>query len=527
MNKIKTILILLIFILTTVSVMAKDIKGNVVSIDLKGKKITISSGSTTEAYQVTSASKLYRSLIDTQPLDVDLLSISPGDAITCSVNDNNVITKATASFNIIRGTIAKIDGNKITTAEGQNIVIASAASISLLNGSMGKVSDLVPGHTFVARTNPNTNEIWTFVISGKVAAPKVPTTQPAKDTKKDTKQDTKQVTKQETKKETKKDTKTEVKTTTPAKPVAQTTPAPKVESVNTVATEDLHIDTVEISAPKTFVSGDLLLVKVTGTAHCGVSADIQYISGTKVKLTEDTPGVYTGFIPVPTKNLNYAKFVAYMSLNNKNISKISDTVLHVKDKTGKLQTVVHKEVVKTAAVEPAPVENIDVPKENEENISTTEATTKPEETTETQEEKVVEKKEAEQITDTKEITDQNTNKESITDPLKASATIKIDDIKIVAPQNDALVQNIQISGLAIPNSTLKVKTIYTNGKNGVLGISGVLHEETIPVNEEGVFNYGPIELNGFFATSGLIYYVEFQYSEDNGIAPKIIRLIRE
>ena len=538
MSKIKLLVLTFLLIFTALSLYAKDVKGNVDNIDLKNKKITIYVNGTQETYQVTAASKLYRSLINTPPLDVDLLSISPGDAIECSVDDKGVITKATASFNIIRGTIAKIDNNVITMADGKNVKIASKASISLENGNIGKVSDLVPGHTFVSRTNPNTGDIWTLVVSGKVAPPKVPTVKPN----------------------------TTTKTTTSANPPKPQTPVkepvkpepvkPQVPSQNVAPSEDLQITSVEISAPKTFVSGDLLLVKVVGSPHCGVSSELQYIAGTKVKLTEDTPGVYTGFITVPSRDLTYAKFIAYMSANNKNISKISDTVLHVSNKTGKLQTIVKNDNTKPAEkTEPKQEENNvkgenSVKEGNNENtnteITTTESTEPSSEnnnnenteietkssTTEgednnTNEEKKVEKKESEQITDTKDVADQNTNKDTIIDPLKESATIKVDEIKIVTPQNDAVVQNIEVSGLAIPDKNILVKTIYTNGKNGVLSIKGILHEETIKVNSEGVFNYGPLQLDGFFATPGLQYYIEFKYADDDTFAPKVIRVFRQ
>ena len=529
MSKITVLVLTFLLILTALSLYAKDVKGNVDNIDLKNKKITISVNGTQETYQVTATSKLYRSLVNTPPLDVDLLSVSPGDAIECSVDDKGVITKATASFNIIRGTIAKIDNNVITMADGKTVKIASKASISLENGNIGKVSDLTPGHTFVSRTNPNTGDIWTLVVSGKVTPPKVPAVKPDTSTKPTTSANT-------------------TKPQTPVKEQVKPKPVkPQVASENVAPSEDLQIISVEISAPKSFVSGDLLLVKVVGSPHCGVSSELQYIPGTKVKLSEDTPGVYTGFITVPTKDLSYAKFIAYMSANNKNISKISDTVLHVSNKTGKLQTIVKNDNTKPAEnVEPKHETNT-VKEENKENtdtevtktestesssennnteIETTSPTIEGEENN-TSEEKKIEKKESEQITDTKDVADQNTNKDTIIDPLKESATIKVDEIKIVTPQNDAVVQNIEVSGLAIPDKNIIVKTIYTNGKNGVLSIKGILHEETIKVNSEGVFNYGPLQLDGFFATSGLQYYIEFKYADDETFAPKVIRVFRQ
>lgn len=537
MLKIKNILIILLLLISVASFSA-DIKGNVDSIDLNNKKLNVIANNKTYTLDVTAQSKLLRGLVGTAPLEVDMLSISPGDAITCSYDDNNKVTKATLTFNIIKGTIAKIDNNTITLVDGTTCKVSPKVSISLLNGKKGSISNLEVGHTFVARTNPNNGEIWTLVVSGKEKIdPKSIQTKPVeiKTEPKEEKKPEVVKPKEEKKPEVsqpKQEPKQEKKETPSVKPattpVAKTTPStPKAEVVPVApVNNEIEITNIIISAPKEIMSGDMVLVEVQGTPHCGVSCDIQYVKDTKQKLNEDTAGVYRGFITIPFKDLNGAKFVAYMSYNGKNISKICDTILYVKGKTAKLQT-----IVKT--LEEVPTTKTEEPKQ--ENISNTENTETPKDATveETNTElapadsdKKPEKKESEQLTDTKEINDQITNKDSITDPLK-SATIKVDDIKIVSPENDATVNNIAVSGLAIPGKKINIKTIYSNGKYGVLGIRGILHEDTIEVREDGVFNYGPIELTDFFATPGLIYYIELTYADDETFPAKIIRVIKQ
>lgn len=530
MLKIKNIMIILLLLFTVAS-FATDIKGNIDSIDLNNKKLNVISNNKTYTLDVTAQSKLLRGLIGTAPLEVDMLSISPGDAITCSFDDNNKITKATLTFNIIKGTIGKIDNNTITLVDGSISKVSPKASISLLNGTKGSISNLEVGHTFVARTNPNNGEIWTLVVSGKEKVD--PRTIPTKPTETKSTETKKPEVKPEVKPETKPENKPTVKTDTKVetKPEVKTETKPTVTQIPVVPTvpinNEIEITDIIISAPKEIMSGDMVLVEVHGTPHCGVSCDIQYVANTKQTLTEDTAGVYRGFITIPFKNLNGAKFVAYMSYNGKNISKICDTILFVKDKTAKLQVLVKK-------IEETPVAKTEAP--DEENISNTENTTTEQtedatviadnESTSVDDGKKPEKKESEQLTDTKEINDQITNKDSITDPLK-SATIKVDDIKVVSPENGSTVNNIAVSGLAIPDKKINVKTIYSNGKYGVLGIRGILHEDTIEVREDGVFNYGPIELTDFFATPGLIYYIELSYADDDTFPAKVIRVTKQ
>lgn len=529
-NSVKYIFLILTLIIISCSVFAKDLTGNVESIDFKTKKINIISNGKTYNLSVNSKSKLYRSLINTQILEVDILSVSPGDAAECSFDDSNIIEKGTFTFDMVKGTIQSINNNELTLTDGQKIKISEKASISLEKGVPGKIKDLTPGLIFVARINPNTHEIWTLVVSGVTKiTPVIPDnsknniTPAADNTKKDN-----------SKKEDKKNI-------TPIKNDANdknTVVTPVIPATNR---NDLSIDSVEIGTSNNTVSGDKILIKVCGTSHCGVSADIQYVANTKITLKEDTPGVYTEFITVPEKNLNKAKIMVYMSKAGKNISKESNTLLSVNNKKCIFNTlVISNDTQKTENIPEIQEENKSETTENSDALNTdntsdatnsdnsSETAEKNEETITTEpEKKVIDQKESEQINENKDSIDQNTNTDSITGSFKDSNAIKLDEIKIVSPQTDILSDKINISGLAIPNSKISVKTVYTNEKYGVLGINGVLHEETINVNEDGIFNYGPIDLAGFLNTPGLVYYIELKYADEENSAVKTLRFIKE
>lgn len=513
---LKYILSIILLISAVISYSA-DIKGFVDNIDHNSKKLNIISSNKTYSLTVNSSkSKLFRSLVNTQVLEVDLLSVSPGDSVECSFDNDNVITNATFTFNMIKGTIEKINGREIILTDGQKVKIAEKASISLKNGNSGKVNDLVPGNIFVARSNPDTGDIWTLVVSGSTTINNLPKKiEPAKKDKDDV------INNKVTQKE---DTK---KTEKINKPIV---PPPSNISY------EINIESVQVSASENFASGDLILVKVCGTSHCGVAADIQYVKDTKVTLEESDPGVYSGFIKVPSQNLNKAKIIAYMSKGTTNISKTCDTILSVSNKKGYLNNLIVEEVIETPKETTENLSNVPEINDNNDVINDTNKTINDnneteinnQNTSENNTENIIEKKESEQIQDNKDNIDLNTNKDSIAESIKSeSNTIKLDEIKIISPVQNSLVNDITISGLAIPNSNISIKTLYTNDKYGVLSINGILDERIVTVNNEGIFNYGPIKLENFLATSGLIFYIEIKYADHENSPVKVIKLIKE
>lgn len=506
-------LLSVVLLISAVVLYSADIKGFVDSIDHNSKKLNIISSDKTYSLTVNSTkSKLFRSLVNTQVLEVDLLSVSPGDAVECSFGNDNIITNATFTFNMIKGTIEKINDRELILTDGQKVKIAEKASISLKNGNSGKVTDLVPGNIFVARSNPNTGDIWTLVVSGSVALNNVPSKKD--DIKKEKNNNVnKNVTPKEEKKNTEKINKPVVK------PV-------------TNDTFEINIESVQVSASDNFISGDFILVKVCGTTHCGVAADIQYVKDTKVTLEECEPGVYCGLIKVPSQNLNKAKIMAYMSKGSTNISKVCDTILSVSNNKGYLNNLIVDKIVEDPKETEEKVnnvtENTDEKVVTDETNNTTNNEINTENTSEVTDENIIEKKESEQIQDNKDNIDLNTNKDTIAETIKTETnTIKLDEIKIISPVQNSFVNDITVSGLAIPNSTISVKTLYTNDKYGVLSINGVLDERTVTVNEEGIFNYGPVKLENFLATSGLIYYLEIKYANQENSPVKVIKVIKE
>ena len=632
MKKSLFLLITAIFLLTqTLSFAAKQVTGDVSKVNNQTKSIIVTTSSGDVTITVSSSSKLQKGIDGEKPLDVDIISISPGDFLTADVNDKNVIISAIAKYKILSGTIRTIAGSQLTLEDNKKVTVSPNAMISLDNGQMGKIDQIKSGMTFYARINPNSGTIWTLIITGsKNVKPATPetvasaTTEPVSKTETTTSEEVKVTTTPKPKEEIKpivEEVKVEeinglqVTTTTsqmftPEKPASEpilvpmpednqeTTVAPieapidniPIENVtepveitktetntatlpqNTVKQEikpsvnsDLHIETIELSYPPTLKTNDLIMVKVTGTEHAGVSVDIKYVPNTKTVLIQDSKGIYTGFIKVPEKNLNKAKIVTYMSKSGVNISKESDFLISVSDKIGVVSPA-------PANVEPTSPNTPPVTSaEQEPTIPPTESVAVPDETPQVPAEEpaietpIIEEEVTTEITSQEDLTatvPANTEQTDITAEIsvpvvetpvapaepnpdvptvETSAISETTDsnttqedsskyIKILYPSANSAVNEILLSGFAIPNTKINIKTTYNNNKTGILNISGILKEDSLITGDDGGFTYGPLALNGFFATKNLNFQIELSYADPTlnaSIPATTLKLVRE
>ena len=641
MNKSVFFLITAIFLLTqTLSFAAKQITGDVSKVNNQTKSIIIATSSGDVTVTVSSSSKLQKGIDGEKPLDVDIISISPGDFLTADVNDKNVIISAIAKYKILSGTIKSITGNQFTLEDNKKVAISPNAMISLDNGQMGKIDQIKSGMTFYARINPNSGTIWTLIITGsKAIKPVAPetidpnTAEPASKPETAAKEEVTVTAVPKPKEEIKpvvEEVKVEeinglqVTTTTshmftPEKPasepilvpmpeetleiaapvetpvdnvptenVAEPTETAKTEANTTPSTpntvkqetkpavnSDLHIESIELSYPPVLKTNDLIMVKITGTEHAGASVDIKYVPNTKAVLIQDSKGVYTGFIKVPEKNLNNAKIVAYMSKSGTNISKESSFVISVSDKVGIVSPApvnaeptqpttppatpepiapaeitqvpvapVEEPAIETpiaeqeATSEIAPQEDLTtaVPSDTEQTDVATEAIVHPGMPDDTKDTMVIPPvteapassmipEETSPVAPVEEIptisvtTDSNVNQE---DTSKS--------IKILHPSSNSAVNEILLSGFAIPNTKINIKITYTNNKTGILNISGILKEDSVVTGDDGNFTYGPLALNGFFATKNLNLQAELSYADpalNASISAATLKLVRE
>ena len=362
MKKIMFFLDIMIIMVLAVSVFAaRQISGDVKKVDPNKRTITITNVSGDITIKVdSSASKLLRGMVGTNPPVVDILSIAPGDVISASINDKDIIITATALFKIEAGVIKQISGNTITTEDGKKFQIAPEATIHLANSQPGVIEQLKPGMTFYARTSPSTGYIWTFIVTSnsnsmtttEISATDKPKTEPVVKPvveKPKTEPVVKPVVEKPKTEPVVKPVVEKPKTEPVVKPVVEkpkTVPVvkPVAEKPKTVPvvkpvvkpTVDLSIDSVELSAPSDIKSNDLILVKVSGSERAGVTSDVKYVANTKVNLREDGLGNYMGFLKVPEKDLNKAKIVVYMSKAGKNISFETDYAISVNNKSAKI-----------------------------------------------------------------------------------------------------------------------------------------------------------------------------------------------
>ncbi|MBP5273741.1 MAG: hypothetical protein ILO36_02235, partial [Abditibacteriota bacterium] len=357
----KYLLILLSVLIAAASgAYAKTVKGMIKSVDNSAKTIVIAAAEGDVSVRADASSKLTRGLVNTKPFEVGLLDYSPGDSISCEVSDSNLITKASASFDMISGVIIAVKDRTLSVDDGSETLdyaVAEKASIYLESSSvLVDIDKLKVGNSFYARINPDNKNIWTLIVVGfeevKPVTPAKP--EPAKPEPAKPEPAKPEPVKPEPAKP--EPAKPEPAKPEPAKPEPPKTepvkPEPaKPEPANTEPVT-LSIDNVQVSSPDSLKAGDIILVNVIGTTHAGVSCDFRYVDGTKTVLKEESAGSYIGFVKVPQKDINKAKLMVYMSSRGVNISSDSGYVMTVSNKNAVLSKI--GTIVKIVPEAPAP-----------------------------------------------------------------------------------------------------------------------------------------------------------------------------
>ncbi len=515
---------LIVTLLTVTGAYAKSVSGMIKSVDNGSKNITIATKDGDVSVRADASSSLTRGLVNTKPFEVGLLDYSPGDSITCEVNDNNVITKASAAFDMVSGTITAIDGRVLSVDDGDRTVdytVAEKCSIYLESSSvLVSVDKLKVGNSFYARINPENKNIWTLIVVGfedvkpvnPAETPAAPAETPAAPAE------------------------------TPAAPAE--TPAVPAETPAAPADVNIFIDDVTVSAPDSLKSGDIILVNVKGASRAGVSCDLRYVDGTKTVLSEESAGSYVGFMKIPAKALSKAKLMVYMSSRGVNISSDSGYVVTVDNKNALVSKIGAVTKLSPAA---APAETPAAPADTPAAPAETPATpaqipAAPAETPAAPAETPVAPAEtpaapAETPAAPAETPAAPAETPSVEAPSVAVPSAPAGELEpgaiegaaadsqdpavtegdrgiyILSPVNNAGVKDITVSGRALPGRMLICTVMYSNNKNGILNISGVLKSEVVTVREDGGFTFGPVELKGVFATGALKYYVTVSYAD--------------
>ena len=89
-------------------------------------------------------------------------------------------------------------------------------------------------------------------------------------------------------------------------------------------------------------------------------------------------------------------------------------------------------------------------------------------------------------------------------------------IVITNPQNGArLHRALLVRGTAEPDAKVMVIVTYTNGRPGVLQLSGRVCSQLAAAGKNGEFSVGPIALEGPLATNGLWFSIKAYYADES------------
>lgn len=251
----------------------------------------------------------------------------------------------------------------------------------------------------------------------------------------------------------------------PAKPLEKTkpgtsdqkTPAPNIVKQNASGPV---INSVVIQTSPNLRTGDIVPVELKGTPRGIAKAEIRGIAG-PVQLKENTPGVYNGTIPLrTTKVVRDAIVTGYLKINEK-----AALPAQAKDRVS-INIPVSRQL-------PLPV-----------NMPKVDMTPPP----------------APPVVPAT--------------PPEPPKPIEIAPITILSPSNyDQVGDSLLIKGTGQPGDRVLVQIDYTNGRTGILSISGPVSTQLVAINTDGSFVYGPLSLDGIFNTRGLQYSISIRYPD--------------
>lgn len=100
---------------------------------------------------------------------VSLLDLAPGDRIVAVVNQHGTAPSIKGFYSVVRGTVARVQGQKVFLEDGKTVVLRSGVGVVFGEGKMVKPSEIKPGTLILARLNPTTQEAWTVVATEPAA----------------------------------------------------------------------------------------------------------------------------------------------------------------------------------------------------------------------------------------------------------------------------------------------------------------------------------------------------------------------
>ena len=228
------------------------------------------------------------------------------------------------------------------------------------------------------------------------------------------------------------------------------------ETLTTTETPAPKIESVTYEAPEELSSGDVVQVKVVGTPKSSVRIEIPQLSA-ETAAEEAEPGIYVATIRMPEDvAVTDVPVVAHMSANGKDARPVQ---------AARLLT------ISAPVIEPAPVPAV----EPAPAPAPPEPVPAPE-------------------------------------PAPEPTPPPVRSLVVAEPANGASVLNsLTVRGTAQPDARVSVQISYSNGRLGLLELTGTVTAQTTASDNQGTFSVGPLPLTGLLATKGLSYHIVVRY----------------
>ncbi len=460
---------------------AQELKGTLVN-NGGGKKFVLirtdpTADDKTYLLSVSETSTLQRGDINGKLGNVALKDLSPGDRVVMIVNQDGVVSSLKAYYSTVSGSVKSVIGNKMVLGNGKSITLRPDLPVVLANGKTGKATDVKIGSNVQARLNPMTQEAWAMAVAAPAKPPK------------------------------------------PAKPEVVISPVGAPGAAPPVAppATGLAITSVKMFAPSPLKAGDTIGIVMAGTPGRTASAQIKDLVP-KTPMTETSPGVYSVKVTVPEgKYVVNAPVVGFLGLEGApSVSMQASKLVNLpKPKPVLPKPKPKPEVVAVAVETPKPAEPTPEPPVAE---PTPAPVPEPEPTPATEPAPVpaVEPTPATTPAPTAEPAPAPAV-EPAPEPAPAPEPPKPPEIKKIVLDSptpgETITASIIAKGTADPDSKLLVEVTFSNGRYGLLDVSGSVTSQLVAADTTGGFSLGPIPLEGPLATKGLRFTVKASYPD--------------
>ncbi|MCL5103916.1 MAG: hypothetical protein M1133_07365 [Armatimonadetes bacterium] len=255
----------------------KTVTGTLVAAPGDNGSLVLQTDTETVAIQPGVGAKIVRGQVGMDSRRVNIRELAPGDHVIATLGPNGRAGLIKALFGIVKGDLAGTQGGRLRLQDGREVPLNDKAQVVLLDGRIGKISELKTGTLLICRVNPSTNEAWTVLAA------------------------------------------TTDKT-------AHSNPSAEINKVTPVTVPPLpskpKIKSITYTAPATLKPGDVITIDLAGTPNAKASFEVRYFMPA-VPMKEVSPGLYRGQLRIPTdKSVCNAPVVGYLTASGAKASPV-------------------------------------------------------------------------------------------------------------------------------------------------------------------------------------------------------------